>query len=58
MYLLFACYSTKLNGLDLESQIMVDKISTIKSDKINKKIGELSLDKLESLIEAIKAWID
>lgn len=49
---------TKLNGLNLESQIMVDKISTIRSDKINKEIGELSPDQLEELIKAVKAWID
>lgn len=49
---------TKLNGLNLESHIMVDKISAIRSDKIQKKIGELSPKQLEELIEAIKSWMN
>ncbi|KJV78802.1 pemK-like family protein [Rickettsia rhipicephali str. Ect] len=37
---------------------MVDKISAIRSDKIQKKIGELSPEQLEELIEAIKSWMN
>ncbi|CAK6580986.1 type II toxin-antitoxin system PemK/MazF family toxin [Rickettsia helvetica] len=49
---------TELNGLNLESHIMVDKISAIRSDKIQKKIDELSPEQLEELIEAIKSWMN
>ena len=49
---------TELNGLSLESQIMIDKIHTIRRDKIQKKIGELSADQLEELIKAVQAWMN
>ncbi len=35
---------TKLNGLNLESHIMVDKISAIRSDKIQKKLVNCHLN--------------
>lgn len=49
---------TKLNGLVSESQIMIDKGGAIKKEKIQKKIGKLSLEQIQELTKAIKAFID
>jgi mRNA interferase MazF len=46
-----------LTGLTLESQIMVDKIISIKSEKITQKIGKLSSDEILKLDDAIKLWL-
>jgi len=48
---------TQLNGLTSISQIMIDKITTIKSDKIAQKIGELTYDEIIKLDDALKLWI-
>lgn len=47
----------KLTGLTLESQIMIDKIVTIKSKKITKKIGELSPEEMLKLNDSLKLWL-
>ncbi|MFY9589811.1 type II toxin-antitoxin system PemK/MazF family toxin [Rickettsia endosymbiont of Halotydeus destructor] len=49
--------STQLTGLCSLSQIMVDKIVTIKSEKIDKKIGKLSFSELVQLDNALKLWL-
>jgi mRNA interferase MazF len=46
----------KENGLEKLSQIMVDKITTIKKDKIGQVVGRISLHKQEEVVEAIKLW--
>lgn len=45
---------SKKNGLLKRSQIMVDKISAIKREKITEKIGSLSLKEQEGLDKALK----
>jgi mRNA interferase MazF len=49
---------TKKNGLLKKSQIMVDKMSAIKRDKISDKVGILSAREQESLSNAIKLWLN
>lgn len=49
---------TNLNGLKSNSHIMVDKISTIRSDKIQKKIGDLLPEEIAELDNAIKLWFN
>lgn len=48
----------KQNGLKTASQIMVDKITTIKRDKIHQKIGALTKDQINKLNEAIMLWLN
>ena len=49
---------TKSNGLKSVSQIMVDKMSTLKREKIGQKIGILEESQIDSLNRAIKLWLD
>lgn len=46
------------NGLTAISQIMVDKLTAIKADKISKKIGELSKPEIEKLNNALRLWLE
>ena len=46
-----------LTGLTLESQIMIDKIVSIKSEKITKKIGKLSSEEILKLNDSLKLWL-
>lgn len=47
----------KRNGLLNKSQIMVDKITAIKRDKVCKKLGVLSQKEQDNLDNAIKLWL-
>jgi mRNA interferase MazF len=49
--------STQENGLKQESQIMVDKLTTLHKDKIQQKIGMISYDLQLELNKAIKLWM-
>lgn len=48
---------TTQNGIKQPSQIMIDKISAIKSGKITKKIGRLQKSEIDFLDHAIKLWL-
>lgn len=48
----------KQNGLKHPSQIMVDKISSIKMDRIHQKIGTLGLVQVKNLNDALKTWLE
>lgn len=45
-------------GLEVTSQIMVDKILALKIDKVREKIGRLSPDQLNQLNSALLLWLD
>ncbi len=49
---------TQANGLQKDSQIMVDKINVIKADKIQQKIGNLSVHEMQELDNALKLWLN
>jgi mRNA interferase MazF len=46
------------NGLEKISQIMTDKITTIKKEKIGKILGKISHSKKEEVIFALKLWFN
>jgi mRNA interferase MazF len=46
------------NGLISQSQIMVDKVVSIKSERITQKIGELSFDEVLRLNNSLKLWLN
>ena len=46
------------NGLTKISQVMVDKITTIKKDKIGKSLGHISLHKQAEVLQALKLWLN
>lgn len=48
----------KLTGLTSPSQIMIDKIISIKSEKITQKIGKLSSSEILKLDDALKLWLN
>lgn len=48
---------TKLNKLTHSSQIMVDKITAIKKERIQEIIGKLLPEELKRLDEALKLWL-
>jgi len=47
----------ELTGIILASQIMIDKVTTIKSEKITKKIGKISSEEMVKLNHALKLWL-
>ena len=49
---------TLINGLVNESQIMVDKLTAIRVEKITHKIGKLITGEVEQLNRALKLWLD
>lgn len=46
------------NGLRASSQIMVDKVSTLKVEKVRQKIGRLTQEQIEELSKALRLWLD
>lgn len=48
----------KSTGITIISQIMIDKITAIKSEKIAKKIGKLSSSEILKLDEALRLWLN
>jgi len=47
----------ELTGITLASQIMIDKVTTIKSEKITKKTGKISSEEMQKLNDALKLWL-
>ena len=48
---------SQTNGLHADSQIMVDKVTSIKAEKAREAIGALSKSQLARLDEAMKLWL-
>jgi mRNA interferase MazF len=48
---------SKSTGITIPSQIMVDKITAIKADRITKKIGKLFSSEILKLDEALKLLV-
>lgn len=46
------------NGIEVPSQIMIDKMSALKREKIKKRIGTLSTTEYVKLQEGISLWLD
>ena len=45
------------NGLRTESQIMVDKLTALRDDRIRKRIGTLRLSEMRALDRALRVWL-
>ncbi|HKW96671.1 MAG TPA: type II toxin-antitoxin system PemK/MazF family toxin [Bryobacteraceae bacterium] len=46
------------NGLKVESQIMVDKLTAVKREHIGKKIGRIGGAQATELDHALRLWLD
>lgn len=46
------------NGLEVPSQIMVDKVTTVRKEKLRQTIGCLSLAELDALNRALRLWME
>ena len=46
------------NGLRAASQIMVDKISTLKIEKVRQRIGHLTELQIDEIDNALKVWLN
>ena len=49
---------TRENGLKVESQIMVDKITAVRCDHIGKKIGKINESEVASVDRALASWLE
>lgn len=49
--------SNNKSGLDTTSQIMVDKLCSIKKSRVKEKLGSLDNNKIPELNEALKLWL-
>lgn len=45
------------NGLEAPSQIMVDKVTTVRKEKLRQPIGRLTSVELDALNRALRLWI-
>ena len=45
------------NGLEAESQIMVDKLVALRDDRIRKRIGTFGPAELRTLDKALRLWL-
>lgn len=48
---------SQTNALNADSQIMVDKVTSIKAEKVREAIGKLTKNQLARLDEAMKLWL-
>ena len=48
---------TAENGLEVPSQIMVDKITTVRKEKLRQTIGRLSSAEIDTLNRALYLWL-
>ncbi|WP_422446432.1 MULTISPECIES: type II toxin-antitoxin system PemK/MazF family toxin [unclassified Endozoicomonas] len=53
----YTLFESKENGLNKTSQVMIDKITTIKADRIGKTIGSLSQPELTEVIRLMALWL-
>jgi mRNA interferase MazF len=52
-----AIAADKTNGLEAASEVMVDKISSLRRDRIGERIGRLSAPDLAAVAEALRQWL-
>lgn len=49
--------ATRENGLRARSQAMVDKVTTVRRDRVGARIGALGASELEQLDQALRLWL-
>ena len=47
---------TTANGLEKESQIMIDKVASAKRERIGRRIGSITMEELSRVDRALKIW--
>lgn len=45
------------NGLKKRSQIAIDKLASVKTERVQKVVGRLSTDEIRSVDRALKLWL-
>lgn len=53
----YTLFESEDNGLKKTSQVMIDKITTIKADNIGKTIGSLSQQELTEVTRLMALWL-
>ena len=46
------------NGLDQASEIQVDKVQSVRREKIDRVVGEVTSIELETVDELLRRWLD
>lgn len=46
------------NGLRVRSQVMVDKVQSLRRDRVRRTIGKLTTAQLARVGEALRLWLD
>ena len=49
---------TAENGLREHSAVMIDKITTVRRDRIREHVGDVSAREMRELDEAVRRWLD
>jgi len=49
---------TSENGLKIESQLMIDKLTAVKRERIGKRIGQLSAAQMTKVDDALRMWLE
>ncbi len=47
----------RANGLRARSQAMVDKVTSVRTDRVGKRMGSLALGDLEPVEAALRLWL-
>lgn len=48
----------KGTGLEKDSDVMVDKVSTVRAERVRETIGRLSDDEMAEVADALRLWLD
>ena len=48
----------RANGLNIDSQIMVDKLIALKRERVGKRVGKLSQREMLRLDRALRVWLE
>ena len=48
---------SRTNGLERQSQIMVDKIQTLRRDRIRERIGAIGAAQMQGVESALRLWL-
>ena len=49
-------YPSSTNGLEKESQIMIDKVTAARRERIGRRIGSITVEELARVDRALKIW--
>jgi mRNA interferase MazF len=49
---------SRTNGLDVRSQVMIDKVLTVPIDRLRNRIGAVTGAELDAIGASLRAWMD